>query len=175
MKNYLKILTPVVLVLLTGSLSFIFAQTSKEAGGQFPKGERRDFSRRPPSGLAPNGLHPRLLEQLNLTDEQKQKIRTLEEKARSDSQVYFEKLVVVQEKIKDTTESEAFDEAQARALLKARNEIQTELEIIRLRADSTVYNLLTAEQIARLGILREQRPEFPPKDGFRPNVPPPQN
>ena len=118
------------------------------------------------------GLNPRLLEQLNLTDAQKKQIRTLEDNARAASQTYFEKLMVAQEQLKDITEAESFDEAQARQLLKTKAEIQTELEIIRLRTDSAIFNILTAEQIAQLKLLKQQRPEFPHKDGFRPNMPP---
>lgn len=170
MKNYLKIFAPVGLVILFGSLTLVFAQTKTESG--FPKGERREFGRMPPPfGFAPGGINPRALEQLSLTDEQKKQIQTLQENARAASKVYFEKLQVVQEKIKDTTEGEAFDEAEARRLLKTRGEIQIELEIIRLKTDSAVYNLLTAEQIARLDLMKQQRPsrdEFPPRDGMRP-------
>jgi Spy/CpxP family protein refolding chaperone len=164
MKNYLKIFAPVGLVILFGSLTFVFAQT--KTGNEFPKGERREAGRMPPFGFAPGGIDPRALDQLNLTDEQKKQIRTVRENAHAASKVYFEKLQVVQEKIKDTTESESFDEAEARRLLKTRGEIQTELEIIRLKADSAVFNLLTAEQIARLDLLKSQRPErpeFPPQ------------
>ena len=100
MKNYLKTFAPVAVAILIGSLTFIFAQTKSETGGQFPKGERRDFGRMSPPGFAPNGLNPRLLEQLNLTDAQKKQVRTLEDNARTASQTYFEKLMVVQEQIK---------------------------------------------------------------------------
>src|SRR5215213_2856453 len=136
MKNYLKIFAPFGLAILIGSLTFSFAQTKTAENGQFPKGERREFGRMPPFGFAPGGINPRALEQLSLSDEQKTQIRALQESARSASAVYFEKLQVVQEKIKDTTESEAFDETEARKLLKTRGEIQTELEIISLKTDS---------------------------------------
>lgn len=173
MKSYLKIFAPIGFAILIGSLTFIFGQTKTETNGQFPKGNGREFGRMPPPafGFAPTGLNPRALDQLNLTDEQKKQIRALQETARSASEVYFEKLQVVQEKLKDTTEGESFDETAARKLLKTRGEIQIELEIIRLKTDSAVYNLLTAEQIAQLDLLKQQRPEFPPRD-FRPPVPP---
>src|SRR5215213_5588539 len=137
MKNYLKIFAPFGLAILIGSLTFSFAQTKTAENGQFPKDERREFGRVPPPfGFAPGGINPRALEQLSLSDEQRTQIRALQESARSASAVYFEKLQVVQEKIKDTTESEAFDETEARKLLKTRGEIQTELEIISLKTDS---------------------------------------
>jgi Spy/CpxP family protein refolding chaperone len=165
MKSYIKIFAPVGLAILIGSLTFIFGQTKSDTIRQFPQDEKQEFGRMPPPppfGFAPNGLNPRMLEQLNLTDEQKKQIHTLEENAHSSSEVYFEKLQVIQEKIKDTTEGESFDESAARKLLKTRGEIQTELEIIRLKTDSAIFNLLTAEQIAQIDLLKQQRPEFPP-------------
>jgi len=168
MKSYLKIFAPVGLAILLGSLTFVFGQTKTNGDGQFPKGGGREFGRMPPFGFAPTGINPRALEQLSLTDEQKTQIGKLQENARSASQIYFEKLQVVEEKIKDTTEGESFDESAARKLLKNRNEIQLEIEIIRLKTDSVIFNLLTAQQIAQLDLLKQQRPEFPPQDGFRP-------
>lgn len=175
MKNYLKKSAPVGLAILLGSLTFLFAQTKTVPDEQFPKGEKREFGRISPPprpGFAPDALNPRLFEQLNLSDEQKQQIRVLQETARSESEVYFETLEVLREKIKDTTETESFDEGQARKLLKTRAEIQIELEIIRLKTDSAVYNLLTAEQIAKLGLLKAERREFRPE---MPPPPPPQD
>lgn len=165
MKNYIKTFTPVGLAILIGSVTMIFAQTKTDTNGKFPKGERREFGRMPPPfGFSPNGLNPQLLEQINLTDEQKKQIQTLQATARAASRTYFEKLIVVQEKIKDTTEGESFDEPEARKLLKTRAEIQTEIEIIRLKTDSEIYNLLTAQQIAQIDLLKQQRPEFPPQE-----------
>lgn len=174
MQSYLKIFVPFWLAILFGSVTFVFGQTKNDTNGQFPKGNEREFGRVPPPfGFAPSGLNPRALEQINLTDEQKTQIRQLQENARSASAVYFEKLQVVQEKIKDTTEGESFDESAARKFLKTRGEIQMEIEIIRLKTDSAIFNLLTAEQIARLDLLKQERPEFPPRDGgFRQPVPP---
>jgi Spy/CpxP family protein refolding chaperone len=169
MKSYLKIFAPFAMAIVIGSLTFNYAQTKTDTNGQFPKGNGREFGRMPPPfGFAPTGLNPRSLEQISLTDEQKTQINKLQENARSSSEVYFEKLQVIQEKIKDTTEGESFDESAARKLLKTRSEIQTELDIIRLKTDSAIFNLLTAEQIAKLDLLKQQRLEFPPQDDFRP-------
>jgi Spy/CpxP family protein refolding chaperone len=164
MKSYTKLFAPIGLAILLGSLTFIFAQKS-ETDTRPPHG--KEFGRMPP----PNGMNPRLLDQLSLSDEQKQKIHTLEQSSQTDAQTYFEKLRVIDEKIKDTIETESFDEAQARQLLKAKSEIQIELEINRLKKDSAIFNILSAEQIAKLELLKQQRPEFPP-NGFRPDMPP---
>lgn len=183
MKNYLKIFAPLALAVLVGSLTFAFAQQTetqkefKKAGNRGNRPMDGEFGRMPPP--PPHGIHPRLLEQLNLTDEQKGKIREIQESSRTNGQTFFEKLRVIDEKIKDTTETANFDEAAARQLLRAKAEIQIELEFNRLKADSAVYNVLTPEQNAQLQTLKQQRPQFPPRGGFQPGMPepppPPQN
>ena len=175
MKSKFKIFMPLAIAVLLGSLTFVFGQTTKNAGGKnnAPRGERMM-----PGMPPPDGFNPRLLDQLNLTDAQRAEVGKLHEKSRSDSQVYFEKVQVAQEKLKDIVESGTFDEAQARQIIASKTAAMTELEIIRLRTDAGIRNLLTAEQIAQMDLLKSQRPDFPPPPpagGFRPDGERPQN
>ena len=160
MKSYFKTFAPFLLAVLIGSLTFAYGQTKND----FPMRGGKDFG-------APHGLHPRLLEQLELTDAQKEQIGKLHEKSRADSQTHFDKIKVVQEQLKDAVGEGNFDEALVRQIIARRNQAMTELEIIRLRTDAAIYKILTAEQIARLGVLEKQRPEFPRRE--KPNMPPP--
>lgn len=168
MKSYLKIFMPFAAAILLGSLTFAFAQTKTETK-PFGKGGRGGFGKMPP----PNGLNPRIFEQLDLTAVQKTQIQSLMENSRNSSQAYFEKLRAFDEQLKGLAESEAFDEAQARQILRSKSDVQIELDLIRLKTDAAVYDLLTAEQIAKINLLKSQRPEFPPRGGFRPEIPPP--
>jgi len=160
MKSYFKTFAPFLLAVLIGSLTFAYGQTKND----FPMRGGKDFG-------APHGLHPRLLEQLELTDAQKEQIGKLHEKSRADSQTHFDKIKVVQEQLKDAVGEGNFDESLVRQIIARRNQAMTELEIIRLRTDAAIYKILTAEQIARLGVLEKQRPEFPRRE--KPNMPPP--
>ena len=160
MKSYFKTFALFLLAVLIGSLTFAYGQTKND----FPMRGGKDFG-------APHGLHPRLLEQLELTDAQKEQIGKLHEKSRADSQTHFDKIKVVQEQLKDAVGEGNFDEALVRQIIARRNQAMTELEIIRLRTDAAIYKILTAEQIARLGVLEKQRPEFPRRE--KPNMPPP--
>lgn len=178
MKSTIKVFTPLVIAVLLGSLTFVFGQTRKNN----VEGGRTDAPREnrmpPPHGMPPmDGFNPRILDQLNLTDAQKTEIGRLRDKSRADSQVYFEKVQIAQEKLKDIVESGAFDEAQARQIIASKTSAQTELEIIRLRTDAAIRSLLTAEQIAQADLLKQKRLDFPPPppEGFRPNGAPPQN
>ena len=170
MKQYFKIFLPVALLILIGSLTFVFAQTSKKSDEKFPGGDRKGF--RPPRGLRGDGLPPPVLEKLNLSDAQKAQIKTLEEESRTASKTYFDKLAALDKDLRAATGGETFNENEARQILSSRAQIMTELELIRLKTGAAVRALLTAEQKAQLEQLKRERPE-PPRDGFRPGMPPP--
>ncbi len=162
MKNHTKVFAPIFLAILLGSLSFVFTQTKGDGDRQFPKGERNMM---PP----PIGLNPRMLDELNLTDRQKEQIRALADKARADSEQFFEEMRISDEQLKVLVESGNFNEEKARQILNTKSQAQTELEIIRLRSDAAILNLLTAEQKTQLAGLKEKRPQVPPGGGFRPD------
>lgn len=173
MKKNLKIFAPLALVLMLGVLTIAFAQTEK--AGKFP-GEGHHG--RPAGGLPiGGGLHPGMLAELNLTDQQQEQIKTIHEKARTDSEAYFEKMKSFQERLKAATENGGFNEEQVRQILTEKAEVMTEIEVIRLRADSAIFSLLTTEQKAKLEQLKQRAPEFGHGRGgdFRPPMPPPQN
>lgn len=161
MKNYLKIFVPVILAIVIGSLSFAFAQTKQDSNRPFPKGERN----MPP----PIGLHPRMLDELSLTDRQKEQVRALADKARTDSEQFFEELKTADAQLRLLVESGNFDEEKARGILNNKSQVAVELELIRLRTDAAILNLLTAEQKTQLAQLKEKRPQTPPVGGFKPN------
>jgi Spy/CpxP family protein refolding chaperone len=163
------------LAILIGSLTFIFAQTGKRSDGQFTGGEGRGF--RPPTGMIGGGLPPQVLEKLNLSDQQKEQIKTLEDAARADSKAYFDKLKGFDEQLRTIADAgEAFNEEAARQILNGKAQVMTELELIRLKTGAAIKNLLTAEQKTQLEQLKLQRPE-PPRGGrgagFRPDIPSP--
>lgn len=166
MKNYIKIFAPVVLAILVGSLTFIFAQTN---GGRTEKARpNADGEFRPPPPPGGAGLHPGVLEQLNLTAAQKEQIHAIHFNSRDAAQEYFAKVRAADEQLKAIVESGKFDEEKARQILSAKAAAMTGMEIVRLRADAAIYNLLTDEQKTQLASLKEKRPEFPSAGGFRP-------
>lgn len=162
MKNHSKIFAPVFLAILLGSLSFVFTQTKGDGNRQFPKGERNIM---PP----PIGLNPRMLDELTLNDRQTQQIQALADKARADSEQFFEEMRISDEQLKVLVENGNFNEEKARQILNTKSQAQTELEIIRLRSDAAILNLLTAEQKTQLAGLKEKRPQVPPGGDFRPD------
>lgn len=115
----------------------------------------------PPPGQrgpgGPRGEDP-IFRELNLSDAQKQQVKTIREKQRTDSEAFHEQLRDIGEQMRLIVEAGNFDEAAARTLLAKESQIETELKLTRLRADNAMYNLLTAEQKARLDELRKNRP-----------------
>ena len=168
MKSYIKVFTPVLLAIVIGSLTFAFAQT-KDGGRSFdgkrpPRGE--GFGPPPMRG----GFPPHVFEKLNLTDAQKQQIETLQTSLRDSGKEFFEKIRTADEQLRTMVESGSFNEENARQIIIAKASAQTELELIRLRTDAAVFGILTVEQKAQLAQLKEERPPFPPGDGFRPTT-----
>jgi Spy/CpxP family protein refolding chaperone len=116
-------------------------------------------------------LDPRLLDQLSLTDEQKVLIGKIQESSRASSLAYFEKLRAAETQLRELAGPDSFNESAARKALNAKAQITVELDLIRLRGDAGIYNVLTPEQISQAETLKSQRPEGhrpPPPDGFRP-------
>lgn len=171
MKTYLKIFVSMILVVMVGLISMSFAQSRNNR----PREGRGRFGE--PAGFRPIGgkLHPGLLAQLNLTEQQKEEIRTLQENVRTAFESNFEKLKTFQEQLKAATENGTFNEEQTRQILVAQSQIMIEQEVVRLRTDAAIFNLLTTEQKAQLEQLKQARQAGGGgrREGFRP--PPPQN
>lgn len=167
MKNYTKIFAPVTLAILIGSLTFVFAQTDIRNLDNSQSGDQTARRMPPPDGFRPGGLPPHILEQLNLSDAQKEQIQAVETSSRNASKGNFDKIRTYDEQLKSSVESGTFNEEQARQILSAKAQAMVEMELARLRTDAAIFKILTAEQKIQLEQLKQQRPE-PPRGGFRP-------
>lgn len=170
MKNNMKLFVPVVLAILIGSLTFIFAQNGDSHTGKSHSGANTGAPGRGGDFGFGGGIPPQILNRLNLTDAQRTQISTLESDARTASQTYFETIRTADEQLRALTTSGTFDETQARQILATKTQAQIELEIIHLRGEAAIYNLLTAEQRTLLAQLRQQHFDFP--RGGRPDATP---
>lgn len=93
--------------------------------------------------------------ELNLTDDQKAKIREITQSFESSTKDLRDKLRA-QRPAEFGAGSGEFNEAAVRAAAQQRASIQVELEVARARMESQVYNVLTAEQKAKIAELRQQ-------------------
>ncbi|MGH9847391.1 MAG: Spy/CpxP family protein refolding chaperone [Blastocatellia bacterium] len=114
----------------------------------------------------PHGPEDFALRGLDLTDEQKAKIKTLHEAARDSSEPYLEQLKQIHDELDKAIETAEFNEAAVRAIAAKRSSVELELNVIRARTQSAVWNLLTPAQRTKLAQRREQmkqhHPDGPP-------------
>ncbi|HZS45738.1 MAG TPA: Spy/CpxP family protein refolding chaperone [Blastocatellia bacterium] len=117
----------------------------------------------PPGGPGPRGfMDPRMMNQLNLSEDQRQQIHSLMEQMRTDSETYQQQMKDIHEGIRQIVENKQFDEQAARALTNQQANIEAQLSFIRIRTDSAIYRLLTDDQRAKLEQLKQQPPPPPP-------------
>ncbi len=140
-----------------------FQRNASAACAQGPGGHQPPPPGQRGPGGPPRGEDP-MFSQLNLTDAQKQQIKALHEKARTDSEAYHDQLEGSREQMHAIVEAATFDEAAARVLLAKEAQVETELKLIRIRTDNAIYNVLTAEQKAKLDQLRRNHMP-PPRPG----------
>ena len=176
MKKIIRSIAPFALVFALGITAYVFTQTrsndnlAQRAGRD---GRRGHGGPGGPGGRA--GIHPRMFEQLGLSDEQNTQIKQLLDAGRTSAEESFAKIKTADEQNRALAEQDTFNEDQARQLIAAKKSVESEIELARLRTDNAVYNLLTAEQKAKFKELRTSRPQ-PPLDGApRRNRPSDQN
>lgn len=151
-----------VMSLLTFSSAQSRRPDSRQGAQQFGKADMP-----PPPHHPPGAFHPRVFEQLNLTDAQQTQIREIMDNSRTAAEQYHEKMRENHDAMKSVVEAGTFDESAARELLGKESAVKIELDLIHLRTDNQIYNLLTAEQKARFETLKNECPE-PPHGGRRP-------
>ena len=113
----------------------------------------------PPFPGGPRGI-AQMVQSLDLTSEQLEQVKALDEAERSSSKQYMEKMREADEGIKAIIESGSFDEEAVRELATAASEAMVEMRVISAQTDAAIYQLLTAEQRTTLSKL--QRPPKPP-------------
>jgi Spy/CpxP family protein refolding chaperone len=159
--NYLtKVIGAFALAALLGTLVLSSGQSRRGGDGNGPSQDGPGRPGHPPG--PPDGLDPRMLDQLNLTDQQRQQIKALHETARTDGQQFGEQLKANHDAIEAMVTSGTFDETQARKLLATKFQLMTEMDLIHLRTDTAVYALLTPDQRAQAEQIKQSRPPMPP-------------
>lgn len=149
------------IIVAFASLLVTFKPSSAQSEEHFskPRAGHQKGEMPPPPPPPPGAFNPRVLEQLNLSDEQKEQIHRTLENAHQTAEQFHEQMRAVHEQLKTIVESANFNEAQARQLLAKKAQAETELDIIRLRTDNAIFNLLTVDQKARFEQIKRERPE----------------
>jgi Spy/CpxP family protein refolding chaperone len=114
-----------------------------------------------PGGPRPGGALP-FLGELNLTDAQKDQIKSIGERSREESKPIAEELRKIQPKKQALIYTGTFDEAAALVLVDQELALQKALTLNQMATQHAVYNVLTAEQKAKLAELIAKRKEMGP-------------
>jgi periplasmic protein CpxP/Spy len=155
------LLSGLVLAAFIGLATFSQSGSSvASAHGQRPQEENR--GRR--GGSDGGG---RMFRNLELTTEQNDQIKKLHVAEKAASETIREQLKTIHEQLRSATKDGAFNESEVRTLLGQTQQPEFELEVLHLRTRTTIYNLLTPAQKAKLA-------ESQPARERNHNGPPPQ-
>lgn len=142
------IITIVGLAVLATGVMFAFAQKSTD---------------RTEKGWGKRGGHHRgmgkMFRGLDLTEEQKAKVKELQAASRTALQPNMEALKANREKMQGLTATGAFDEAQVTALANEQAALSAKLIVERERVKSQVFALLTDAQKTKLAEMKAKRDE----------------
>lgn len=161
-----KMLAIATLSAVALAASIAVAQTVKTAqdNGQRSRGEwQRGRGERKDHGWG--GMQGAFLQRLNLTDDQKAKIKQIRESAASGNKPLREQLRAKRQELRQATEGGTFDEALATQKLTEMAGLQAKLMGEEFKLHQDMQSVLTAEQKAQLEQLKAQ---FKTREGQRP-------
>lgn len=96
----------------------------------------------------------RMFRALELTDDQKARIKEIFRRSRTDAAPYRQQLRPLRDRMRELLASSSFDEAAVRSIASQEAQISTELRVIRARTQSSLLAVLTPEQKAKLSEFR---------------------
>src|SRR5215813_10072971 len=100
--------------------------------------------------------HGMMLQALNLTDDQKAKVKSIMETSRTNLKPTFEALRENHKKMEALTANGTFDEGQVSALATEQGSLMAKVVVERARVKSQIAAVLTDEQKAKAAQMREQ-------------------
>ncbi len=108
------------------------------------------------------------LRELNLTEEQKTQIKTIQDQAREDGMAVRDQLRLFAEQRRAIVNADTFNAETARDLATREASFNIDLNVKRMETENAVYNVLTAEQKVKLAELIKNRQAGGPPQGRRP-------
>lgn len=106
----------------------------------------------------PGGRGFPMFRQLDLTDEQKNQVRALQEKSFAATEQYREQLRQLQEQKRALIHSDNFNVETAKELANKEAALMAEMDLNRMVTQNAVYNVLTPEQKAKQAEFIKNRP-----------------
>ena len=100
--------------------------------------------------------HGMMLKALNLTEDQRAKVKTIMQTSRTNMKPTFDALRADRQKMEALTANGAFDEAQVQAVANDQAGLTAKMVVERARVKSQIAAILTDEQKAKAAQMREQ-------------------
>lgn len=125
--------------------------------GKAGKRGMRGGMHRGPMGMGMGGVSMKELRGLDLSDAQREQIRTLTTASRENSSARWRELGDIHRQIHDNIRANGFDEADARSRIESATPLLTELMLEQLRTQAAVREVLTPEQRTQLDARRAER------------------
>ncbi len=113
-------------------------------------------------GWGKRGGHHRgglTLRGLDLTDEQKAKVKQIVEESKTKTQPIHESLKANHQKMDEATANGAFDEAAVSAIATEKGNLSAQMTVEHLRVKSQVFSILTAEQKTKAAEMKSKMQE----------------
>jgi protein CpxP len=89
---------------------------------------------------------PRLMKELNLSDQQKADIKQIRDEAKQDASIYKTEVKAFRQSMRALLESGEWDEQQVRNLIEGNENAAKQLKLINAQSKNRVYNALSADQ-----------------------------
>ena len=124
-------------------------------------------------GGGPQDMVEHISRELNLTDAQKDQVKTILEAQRATEEERHAKLEDIRKQIDAATANGQFDEAQVRPLASQQAQLMADEMVDHLRMHSKIYGLLTAEQRTKADQMIKKHGEMRRGPGFGHGPPPP--
>ncbi len=168
MRLRLRTLWLVVIALVAGAVLMAMAAQATPASVTTPSDQSQPQQPPRPPGPPGGPGGPQLIERrvmgLDLTSAQLEQIKALGDQERSDSQPYRDQMKQVRDNLVAMLQTGTFDESAVRTLAATEAKAQIEVTVIRVRTEIAVYQLLTADQRAKLvELLKTPPPPGPPR------------
>jgi periplasmic protein CpxP/Spy len=146
-------------IIVLGLVAGAFAQNTTGAGDPFTgrggPGWRGDFGRPGGRGGVLGALGP-MVRQLNLSDAQKERLKSIEASHRDDVKALGDRAVAAHQGLEAAVTAETFDEATIRSRSTEVAAVEADMAVARARVRAEVLQVLTSEQQAQLKQMQAQ-------------------
>ncbi len=108
------------------------------------------------NGQCPCMRMQKISQELNLTADQKEKIKAIKEEARKSLQANKEEMISIRTQVKELIKSDKIDEAKLNKLLEQKKEILASKMKTKIMMKNQIYNVLNAQQKAKFSAMMDK-------------------